>query len=133
MEPGEARAARGVGDPQLVVHGKAAVLPSEERRAQALGDRTCSDEVLEHSLVEALGEELLGHRGAGHEGAVGEERAIGGEDMQVGVEVGQVAEGLHEEDEARWRPRSGRSSLGSVKTYWRWGTGSRICSSTHSP
>jgi hypothetical protein len=92
--------ALGIVHAHLVVHGKPAVGPSEEREARALGDRTCSDEVREHGLAQALGEQLLGHRGQGHERAVGAERPVSGEHVDMGVEVRQVPEGLHEEDEA---------------------------------
>lgn len=45
-------------------------------------------------LLEAALEERLGHWRQGGEGAVGAKRPVGGEHVHVGVEVGQIPEGL---------------------------------------
>ena len=74
--------------------------PGEELLPQPLGDRPGLGEEGEHGVLEALLQGGLGHRRQGHEGAVGPERSVGGEHVLMGIEVRQVPEGLHEEDQA---------------------------------
>ena len=49
--------------------------------------------------AKALGEQRLGNRRQRHEPPIGQERRVGRQHVHVGVEVRQVPEGLHEQDQ----------------------------------
>ena len=55
----------------------------------------------------ALGEQRFGHRRQRHEPAIGPKRPTGSEHARVRVEVRQIPEGLHEQDQPRARAGCG--------------------------
>mgnify|MGYP001604891225 CR=1 FL=1 len=88
-------------NPHLVVSRKpAAVAPAEHLRPQIFGEGVVCGQELKHRAPEALGEQRFGHRRYRDERAIGTEHPVGGEHMQVWVKVGQVPDGLHEQDQA---------------------------------
>ena len=69
------------------------------------------DQERKHRAPEALGEQRFGHRRQRDERALGTEHPVGGEHMQVRVEVRQVPEGLHEQDRRAQNPCAGRGAF----------------------
>jgi hypothetical protein len=66
------------------------------------------DERVERRTPESFHEQPLRDRGQRHERRVGAERPVGGEHVHMGIEVRQIPEGLHEQDEPRPGPGEGR-------------------------
>ena len=81
--------------PHLIVRRKpAAVAPAEQLRAQLVRDRALLHQELKHRAPKALGQQRFGHWRTRDERALGTEHPVGGEHMQVRIEVGQIPEGL---------------------------------------
>jgi hypothetical protein len=85
----------------LVVDGEAAMAPGEHLLGKRRKDHFSSDKEADDLAAETLGKERFGNRRQGSEAARNVENAVGDERVHVGVEVDQIAEVLHEEDEAR--------------------------------
>ena len=169
---GHGRAQHGAGEllsrlrvlrihPHLVVDGKPAVAPAEHAITHLPGECLCAHEELQHRAPKTLHKERLGNRRQRREPPAGQKRPVCGKYMHMRVEVRQIPEGLHEQDQAgagagcrlgvrideqargdaaklaEPRPapadRIGRSSRGRVNTYCRCGTGARTFCSTQSP
>ncbi len=75
--------------------------PTEELRAQLPGEGVVPDQELQHRAPEALDEKPLWNRRQRDKRSVRKERPLGGKDVNVRVEVRQVPEGLHEQDQPR--------------------------------
>ena len=82
-------------------HRKAAMAPAQELAAQSLGNDTFPDEEAEHRAPKTLHEQPLRDRRQQHERPVRTEGSVGGKDVHVRVEVRQIPEGLHEQDQAQ--------------------------------
>jgi hypothetical protein len=87
-------------DAHGVVEVEARMAPVEERVEEALGETLGAMEAMEEESAEDL---LHGRRGEERQGekrAVGEERPLGDEEVEMGVEVEEVGEGLDGGDDA---------------------------------
>ena len=73
--------------------------PAEHAAAQLLGERLLAHEEPQHRAPEGFGKKPLGHRRQRHQPPIGQERPVGGKDVHVRVEVRQIPEGLHEQDQ----------------------------------
>lgn len=89
------------GNAHLVVDGEAAVAPAEHLPGERRRDDLSSDEEADDRPAQPLSKERFRDRRQGSEASRSFKDAVGDERVHVGVEVDQVAEGLHEEDEAR--------------------------------
>jgi hypothetical protein len=85
----------------LVVDAEAAMAPDEHLAGKRRKDRFSPDKEADHLTAEPLGKERFGNRRQRNEASRCFEDVVGDERMHVWIEVDQVAEGLHEEDEAR--------------------------------
>ena len=73
--------------------------PAQEFAAQFPGNGVFLSQEPEHRAPKRLGKQRLRYRGKRHEPTIRQERSVGGEHMYVRVEVRQIPEGLHEQDQ----------------------------------
>jgi hypothetical protein len=95
------------------VHAEAAVAPGKHLAGKRMSERYPPDQKSQHCAAQPLREQRLRNRRQRHEASGRLEHAVGDQRMDVGIEVDQVAEGLHEEGELRPGMRAGGAvSLG---------------------
>ena len=89
------------------MHREPRVPPREHPLGQEVRDQALAAQQIENAFAKRGLEQLARNGRQDAEAAIGIESAVRGEHVYMRVEVDQVAEGLHEEDDARPRTGSG--------------------------